>query len=386
VTDFQPFAMERMMSRFEQVVEFNLSESGVHPMRLEELLATRPGAREDLLGTEIHYPHTNGIPPLRDHIAAMYPGATPDNVLVTVGAIEANYVALRSLVAPGEGIVVMMPNYLQIWGIARNHGLAMETFRLREDQGWAPDLDELRAAIGPATRLIAVCNPNNPTGRAMTEAEMDAVVAAADRVGAWILADEVYAGAERTTDAITPSFWGRYDKVVAVGSMSKAYGLPGLRLGWAVAPVDAIGSFWARHDYVALSATMLSNKLAAIALDPAVRPQILERTRGFIRRGFPVLQRWLAAHPGLLDLQPPDAAAIACLRHHLPVESTALVERLLRDASVLIVPGDHFGLDRHLRISFGLPEDYLAAGLERIHRVLSALAANERQGLEAESR
>jgi aspartate/methionine/tyrosine aminotransferase len=268
----------------------------------------------------------------------------------------------------------MIPNYLQIWGIARNHGLELATFRLREDRAWAPDLDELRAAIGPATKLVAVCTPNNPTGRAMTDEEMDAVVAAAESVGAWILADEVYAGAERCTDVVTPSFWGRYDKVIAVGSMSKAYGLPGLRLGWAVAPVEAVDAFWARHDYVTLSATMLSNHLAALALDPAVRPRVLERTRGFIRRGFPVLERWLAAHPGLLEMHPPDAAAIACMRYHLPIESEALAERIQRDASVLIVPGDHFGLDHHLRISFGLPEDYLTAGLDRIHRVLEAVA------------
>jgi aspartate/methionine/tyrosine aminotransferase len=376
VSDFQPFVMERMMSKFEQVVDYNLSESGVHPMRLEELLELRPGAREGLLATEINYPHTNGIPALRDHIAAMYPGATPQGVLVTVGAIEANYIAVQTLVTPGEHVVVMVPNYLQIWGLAHNQGLEVATFQLREDRGWAPDLDELRAAVGPATRLIAVCNPNNPTGRALTEDEMDAVVAVAESVGAWILADEVYAGAERLSDEVTPSFWGRYDKVVAVGSMSKAYGLPGLRLGWAVAPAHVAEQFWARHDYVTLSATMLSNHLAAIALHPQVRPRVLERTRGFIRRGFPILERWLARHPGLLELHPPDAAAIACLRYHLPVESTDLVERLRREHSVLIVPGDHFGLDHHLRISFGLPEDYLNAGLDRIQRLLEAVAAD----------
>jgi aspartate/methionine/tyrosine aminotransferase len=343
-------------------------------MRLEELLAERPGALESLLATEINYPHTNGIPALRQHVAAMYPGATPDDVLVTVGAIEANYLAIRTLVAPGEGIVVMVPNYLQIWGVARNHGLSIATFRLREEHGWAPDLDELRAAVGPRTKLIAVCNPNNPTGRALTEPEMDAVVAAAEAVGAWILADEVYAGAERTTEAVTPSFWGRYDKVVAVGSMSKAYGLPGLRLGWAVAPAATTDAFWARHEYVALSATMLANHLAAIALHPEVRPRVLARTRGYIRRGFPVLERWLEGQADRLEMHPPDAAAIACLRYRLPIGSTELAERLQREESVLAVPGDHFGLDRHLRVSFGLPEDYLAAGLDRIRRLLDRIA------------
>ena len=115
-------------------------------------------------------------------------------------------------------------------------------------------------------------------------------MATADRVGAWILADEVYSGAERLTDEQTPSFYGRYDKVMAIGSMSKAYGLPGLRLGWAVAPAAIIDDIWARHEYVTISATMLSNKLAAIALSPEVRPRILARTRKYIRQGYPILE------------------------------------------------------------------------------------------------
>jgi aspartate/methionine/tyrosine aminotransferase len=116
---------------------------------------------------------------------------------VTVGAIEANYIATRTLLSAGDEIVIMLPNYMQIWGIAKNHGYRIKTFHLREDSNWTPDLDGLNEAVTPATKLIAVCNPDNPTGYAFTDTEMDAIVAAAERVGAWILADEVYRGAER---------------------------------------------------------------------------------------------------------------------------------------------------------------------------------------------
>jgi aspartate/methionine/tyrosine aminotransferase len=370
VNQFQPFVMERWMSKFEQEVDYNLSESGVHPLLLRELLADEPGMIDEFLDTALNYPHVNGIPELRHSIAILHDGATADNVLVTVGAIEANYISVRTLLDAGGEIVVMLPNYMQIWGIAKNQGYKLSTFHLREELGWAPDLAELESAVTPNTRLIAVCNPNNPTGRILTGPEMDAIVDCAERTGAWILADEVYRGASRESDEENPSFYGRYDRVLAVGSMSKAYGLPGLRLGWIVGPSAAIDEIWARHEYTTISATMLSNKLAAIALSPEVRPRLLRRTRDYIRQGYPILKGWMDSHPDMFSLTPPDAAAIAFVRYHLGVNSTELTERLRQEKSVLIVPGDHFGMDHFLRISFGLPHDCLRPALDRIHELV----------------
>jgi aspartate/methionine/tyrosine aminotransferase len=174
-------------------------------------------------------------------------------------------------------------------------------------------------------------------------------------------------------DTQSPSFWGRYDKVLAMNSLSKAYGLPGLRTGWVVGPADIVDDIWARHEYTTISNTMLANKLATIALSPEVRPRLIQRTRDYIRRGFPVLDGWLESHEGVFDLIPPQAAAIAFVQYHLDVNSTDLVSRLMRQKSVLIVPGDHFGLDRYLRISYGLPRPYLEAGLDRIHELIVEL-------------
>jgi aspartate/methionine/tyrosine aminotransferase len=264
---------------------------------------------------------------------------------------------------------------MQVWGIAKNHGVTVRECHLSEERGWAPDLAELEAAVTPETKLIAVCNPNNPTGRIMTDPEMDAVVAAAEHAGAWLLADEVYRGAERETDEETPSFHGRYDKVLAQGSMSKAYGLPGLRIGWSVGPAQTLDDMWARHEYTTISTTALSNRLTALALSEKVRPQILARTRRYIREGFPVLEEWMKGHGDMFQLAPPQAAAIAFARYRIGTNSTELVNRLKDEQSVLIVPGDHFGLDGHLRISYGLPHDYLEDGLDRIHQMLVELEA-----------
>ncbi len=375
MTEFQPFVMERMMSKWENVVDYNLSESGVHPMTLGELLALDGKSPNALADVDFDYPQANGTVELRRNIARYYPGAGPDNVLITVGAAEANYLTLHTLLDPGDEAVIMMPNYMQVWGVAKNHGLRVKTFNLLEAEGWAPDLAELERVVGPETKLIAVCNPNNPTGRIMTEAEMSAVVATAERVGAWILADEVYTGAERETDDEAPTFYGRSERVIAVGSMSKAYGLPGLRIGWAVGPAGTVDDLWARHEYTTISTTMLSNKLAAIAMSETVRPQILARTRKFIRDGYPVLEEWMRSHGNTFSLVPPEAAAIAFVRYHFDINSTTLVERIRDDKSVLIVPGDHFGLDNYIRISYGLPHDYLTAGLDRIHEAIMELGA-----------
>jgi len=376
MNNFQPFAMERMMSKFEQSVDYNLSESGVHPMLLSELLEDNPGYINKLLATDLNYPHVNGIPQLRENIASMYNGAHPENVLVTVGAIEANYLTVRTLLSAGDEIIIMLPNYMQIWGIAKNHGLSIKTFPLREENGWAPDLDELEAIVTTETKLIAVCNPNNPTGRIMTGDEMERIVAVAEKNGAWILADEVYAGAERLTDEQTRSFFGLYDKVVAMGSMSKAYGLPGLRIGWAVGPEKTLDEIWARHEYVTISATMLSNKLSALALSPKVRPRLLARTRNYIRNGFPILKEWMDSHEDTFSMTPPQAAAIAFIRYKLDINSTEFTDRLIKEKSVLIVPGDHFGMDNFVRISFGLPQDYLTSALDRINKLVMEIKNN----------
>jgi aspartate/methionine/tyrosine aminotransferase len=158
--------------------------------------------------------------------------------------------------------------------------------------------------------------------------------------------------------------------VVAVGSLSKAYGLPGLRIGWAVAPEKIVDEIWKRHEYTTLSATMLSNHLAAIALSPEVQPRLMERTRNYIRKGFPILEQWMNRHEGTFSFTPPNAAAIAFVRYHLNINSTKFAERLINKKSVLLVPGDHFGMDKFLRISYGLPHDYLTEALDRIHELL----------------
>jgi aspartate/methionine/tyrosine aminotransferase len=238
-------------------------------------------------------------------------------------------------------------------------------------------LAELDEQMTPDTKVISICNPNNLTGRILSQEEMAGVVTIADRVGVWILADEVYRGAERVGTTMPPSFYGQYDRVLAVGSMSKAYGMPGLSLGWLLGPPKMLDRAWSQHEYITLAATMLANKIASFALSPDVWPGILERTRGYIRRGWPVLGGWLADQGKVFQVTPPQAEAVSFLRYGLEINSSNLANRLRREQSVLIVPGNQFGMDRFLRISFGLPRKTLMQGLERVNALMSELVGAE---------
>ena len=366
----ETFEMERFQSTWENRVAHNLSESGVHPLSLGELLG--PKEREALFNERFVYVQTNGTPGLRASIAALYPGATADHIVVGNGTAEANYITVWSLVEPGDEVVMMLPNYMQIWGVVRGQGAAVVPWRLREEREWEADVDELAALVTKRTKLIAVCNPNNPTGSILSEAAMRAIVAVAERAGAWILADEVYRGAE-LDGRETRSFWGLSDRVLVTGGLSKAYGLPGLRIGWVAGPAPMIAELWARKDYLSIAPAALSDHLAQVALRPEVRPRILARTRGLINANLPALTAWMRGHDPGFRLAPPRAGAIVYPRYSWPINSTKLMERLRDEQSVLVVPGDQFGMDGYLRVGLGNEPAELKAGLASMNAVLESL-------------
>lgn len=370
---FEPFVMERSLCQWENTVRWNISESGVHPMTLSELAGVDELA--DLGNTRLGYPQTNGTLPLRERIAALHPGAGPDQVLVTNGAAEANFLSALTTLDSGDEAVVMMPNYMNIVGACRSLGARVIPFPLIEEDGWRPDLDALDAAVSARTRLIAVCNPNNPTGAVLTEAEMDHIAAAADRAGAWLLADEVYRGAE-LGGRECPSFWGRAGKLLLNAGLSKAFALPGLRIGWTVTSAEKTAELWAHRDYNTLAVSTLSDRLAQIALDR--RAEILARTRSICRRQLPMVADWVRAHeshPVGLSWTPPMAGAIAAVRYEHPIRSEDLAERLRITRDLLVVPASHFEREGFLRIGYGAEPEVVRTSLELISETLAEVAA-----------
>jgi aspartate/methionine/tyrosine aminotransferase len=364
---YEPFVMERTQSIWEHKVEINLSESGVSPLNLGELLEGK-----NVLDTRLSYPPTKGTEELRERIADLYPGADPESVVVTSGTAEANYLAVLSLIEAGDEAVVMMPNYMQVWGLASSLGAKMKSLDLLEDRRWAPDLDALRSRVTSKTKLIALCNPNNPTGAVLSEDAMREIAKIAGSVGAWILADEVYLGAELDS-VLSSTFYGWYDRLVVSSGLSKAYGLPGLRIGWLVSNRESAEELWAYKDYTTISASMLSDRLASLALEAGRRQRILERTRKILNEQLPILAAFVNRHSEHLSWVPPKAGAIAFIRYDWPINSTRLFERVRDEKSVLIVPGDHFDRDFHIRIGYGYDPKKLEQGLSRLSEFLDEL-------------
>ncbi len=367
----ETFKMERMQSTWENVVDYNLSESGVHPLNLKGLLTAEE--LDELAAVEIGYTQTNGTQELRERIARLYPGLGLEQILVTAGSSEANFLLMWSMIEPGDEVLFELPNYMQMAGLLRAFGARVKPFYLRENLAWQPDLDEMRRLATPKTKLIVLTNPNNPTGSVLSREAMAGIVEIAAGTGAWILADEVYQGAE-LSGKTTASFWGTYDKALVVNGLSKAYGLPGLRIGWMVGPEAVIKRTWPYHDYTTISPSALSDRLAAMALSPAKRDRILARTRSILNANFPLLQSWLQSQAGVFSFLPPMAGAICFAHYNSKVNSTALVERLIKEKSVLVVPGDHFEMDGFLRFGYGPQKDYLLGGLARIEEMLKKIS------------
>src|SRR5215210_966669 len=180
----ETFEMERMQSTWENLVRYNLSESGVHPVALADLLIDDKD-REEFFKIELGYSQSNGTPELRSAVAAIYEGAREENIIATTGTAEANFIASWMLTEPGDEVVMMLPNYMQLWGLLRGFGAEVRPLYLKKERNWSFDLEELDRIVTPRTKLICVCNPNNPTGAILSEDEMNRIVNAASRVGAW---------------------------------------------------------------------------------------------------------------------------------------------------------------------------------------------------------
>ena len=369
--DIERFDLERWQSVHEHDVEINLSESGVHPLRLQELVETTDLA--DLLGQELGYTQTNGTLQLRERVAALYDGASAANVLVTNGGSEANFVTCWHLIEPGDEVVVIQPTYMQIPGLARSFGATVREVWLEDAQGdnpcWRLDLDAVRAAVTPRTRCIAVCNPNNPTGARLDEAEVAELCALAEDLGCWVLVDEIYRSAELDGHE-TPSAWGRHDRVIVTGGLSKAYGLPGLRVGWIAGSAELVEQLWGRHDYTTIAPGAVNDLLARLALDPSRRGRLIARTRARLRENQVIVRTWVSEQHGVRQI-PPDAGGVTLVRYPGARPSAELAETLRVRDGVLVVPGVHFGLEHYLRIGIGGDAGLLREGLARLGRVLA---------------
>jgi aspartate/methionine/tyrosine aminotransferase len=364
-----PFALERWMTTYETRVEYDLAESGIHPLTTAELLAfdAEPERRAaELLNLPLNYSEARGTEELRARIAATYRDLTADDVLVTTGAIEANYLLFNALLQPGDRVVSVYPAYQQLYTVPESIGCEVARLELREENAYRYDLDELERLVDARTRMIVVNTPHNPTGAAMTAAECARVYALAESVGATILADEAYRWLTVDDAPLPPPFRDLGPRAISVGTVSKPFGIPGIRLGWIAATAEVAAQCWAYRDYTSLSPGGLSDYLARRTF--ANREAILARTHAISAENLRTLRAFIAERGDLFSWVEPRGGLLGLLRYHLDLPSEIVANRLAEEESVMLAPGSAFGMEGRLRIGLGGQPERFIAGLERVDR------------------
>jgi aspartate/methionine/tyrosine aminotransferase len=369
------FGVEIWMNRWETRCRYNLAETCVDSVTVAELLALAGLDPADLAAElapmRLDYGAIEGTDRLRAAIAARYETVTPDRVLVAHGAIGANHLVYEALVEPGDIVVSVVPTYQQHVSVPESLGAEVRQVRLREAEGWRLDLDELETAARGA-KLITITNPNNPTGALLDDDTLKRIAVIAGRENAWILADEVYRGLDQDGPGTSPSFADLYPRTIAVGSMSKAFSLAGLRLGWIVAAPDVLEAVSRHRDYSVISVSRVDDLLAALALEHA--DAMLARNRAIVRGNLAVLDGWIAEEPRISYVKPASGTT-ALLRFDAAMSSDAFCTALLEAEGVLVVPGSAFDTEGVLRIGYANDPAVLVAGLERTSAFLASLNA-----------
>jgi hypothetical protein len=321
---------------------------------------------ERLLELPLDYGYTDGRPGLRRAIADWYPGAQLENVLVTNGSAEANLIALTTLFEPGDEILFLMPNFMQIDGLGRALGINIKRVAVSPDGGFQPDFDQIAKAIGPRTRAIALTNPGNPTGTLLSDQSRRSLMACTDNGNILLLADEIYRGAE-IDGPETASLWGENLRVIVTGGLSKAFACPGLRLGWLIASPDIVNEAARRQDYTSIGSGILSQIIAEKVMQPATRERILARGRSLLSVNVARLAAWLEGRNNWSWTRP-AAGGMAFLRYRYSIASEDFSRRLREEESVFVAAGSWFGLEGHIRVGVGVETLAFVEGLDRLGR------------------
>ncbi|WP_046121126.1 aminotransferase [Ensifer aridi] len=369
------FGVEIWMNKYETKCELNLAETCVESLTVAELLDMSGinDIGQQLSPLKLTYGEIEGSVRLRSLVAGLYEKQKPENVVITHGAIGANALVHQTLVERGDRVISVLPTYQQHYSIPESIGADTQILKLTEKTGFLPDLEELKKLATPGTKLIAINNPNNPTGSLMDRAYLEEIVEIARACGAWILCDEVYRGTDQEGDlGMTASIADLYEKGISTGSMSKSYSLAGLRLGWIVAPQELIHAVSIHRDYNTISVGMLDDHFAAIALEN--KDKILDRSHRITRTNLAILSDWVDGEP-LISWVKPKSGTTALLKYDLPISSQEFCLRLLDQTGVMLTPGSAMDMEGYLRIGYTNGEEILREGLSRLSQFLKDAAS-----------
>ncbi|HEY5265151.1 MAG TPA: aminotransferase class I/II-fold pyridoxal phosphate-dependent enzyme [Steroidobacteraceae bacterium] len=361
ITPMRDFALEVYFSKWEFAAKYNLTGSDGQNMKLAELLAL--ASAEDRAAFQdigLGYTETFGAPALRDEIAKTYDTVTAEHLLCFAGAEEAIYAAMRVLLNVDDHAIVITPNYQAAetvpLSICEVSGVPLDI-----ERNWELDMDLLRAALRPNTKLISINFPNNPTGKILPRATFDALIEVCRSRGIWLFSDEVYRLIERDSSLRLPQVVDVYERGVSLNVMSKAYGLPGLRIGWlACKDRETLIRFERYKHFLSICNSAPSEVLARIALK--ARDKILERNRGIVRDNLVLLNAFFADYRHLFDWREPDGGCVGFIRYKGKEGVEEFTRRLVEESGVLLLPSSVY------RSALGpVPADCLRVGFGRLH-------------------
>ena len=371
----EPFGVEIWMNEWETRCDWNLAETCVESLTINDLLKLTGKTEESLteiLPLKMTYGDIEGSVRLRAAIAALYEKQKSENVIVTHGTIGANMLVHKTLVATGDRVVTVVPTYQQHYSIPASIGADVHTLQLREQNNFLPDLDELRQLVVGGTGLIAMTNPNNPTGSLMDRAMLEEIVTIAREADAWILCDEVYRGTDQHGDGMTTSIADLYEKGVSTAGMSKAFALAGLRLGWIAGPQELIEKVTVHRDYDTISVGVIDDHFATLALEHS--ESVLARSREITRGNLALLEEWISQEPHISWVKP-NSGTIALLKYDLPMSSRDFCINLLKETGVMFTPGSVLNMEGYVRIGYANNPDILKEGLRLVSGFIAAQKA-----------
>ncbi len=373
--EIKAFEVEEWMNRYEDDAKYNIAETCVESLKVGELLDIASIQRneffETLSDTKLTYGAIPGSTALREEITKLYhKKKTMDNVIVTNGGIGANFLALFTLVGPGDEVVALYPTYQQLYSLPEALGAKVRRLRLEPEDGYMPDMNKLRTLVKSNTKAIVINTPNNPTGACFKEAVMKEIAEIADKVGAWVVCDEVYRGLEHDGSYSVPSIADIYERGVSTSSMSKVFSLAGLRLGWVTADKDLIKECFRHRDYNIISCGMIDDALALIALKN--KEKILQRNMKIVLENKKILVDWVENTEGI-SFVTPNAGTTALVKYDNDMESEEFCRRMFEYNGAFVVPGSCFEFENHFRIGYAPKKEVLIEGLEAISVFLKTL-------------
>ena len=366
----KPFGIETWMNEFEDHCSYNLAETCIKSMTIGELLKLS-GQNVDLASeiseTAMTYGEIKGSERLRSNISSIYAHQKIENILVTHGAIGANSLVYNALIDPGDKVISIIPNYQQHYSIPESLGGNVSLLKLKPENSFLPDLNELRNMLSSNTKLISLTNPNNPTGSLIDGKLLEEIVTLAKTCGAYILCDEVYRGTNQVGAAYTSSIADLYDKGISTGSMSKTYSLAGLRLGWIVTSSEILKLIFMHRDYNTISVGIINDYFASMALEN--KDKIAYRNQHIIKENLNILDRWVKKENGFSYIKP-KGGTTALLKYEYAIPSRDFCIKILENTGVLFAPGSAMEMEGWIRIGYANDPEILTAGLEKVSEYL----------------